>query len=56
MLDTSREIDHTLESNTGDAQYSMIGRTNPQDYEVPAPPPSGGRVLYTEALIAYAPT
>ncbi len=43
-LDTIRENDyHTLESNTGDVQYSTIGQGNPQndgpdprDYEVPA--------------------
>ncbi|XP_064397348.1 deleted in malignant brain tumors 1 protein-like isoform X2 [Halichondria panicea] len=35
MLDTSRE--NTLESNTGDGQYSMVRHTDPQDYEVPAP-------------------
>ncbi len=45
-LDTSREnVYHTLEINTGDGQYSMVGqsdpqndRPDPQDYEVPAPP------------------
>ncbi len=45
-LDTSRENEyHTLEINTGDGQYSMVGqsdpqnyRPDPQDYEVPAPP------------------
>ncbi len=44
-LDTSRENEyHTLESNTGDGQYSMVGQSDPQndgpdlqDYEVPAP-------------------
>ncbi len=40
-LDTSRD---TLEINTGDGQYSMVGQSDPhndgpdpQDYEVPAP-------------------
>ena len=46
-LDTSRENEyHTLEINTGDGQYSMVGQTDPQndgpadpqDYDVPAPP------------------
>ncbi len=45
-LDTSRENEyHTLEINTGDGQYSMVGQSdpqndgpaNPQDYEVPVP-------------------
>ena len=41
-LNTSRE--NTLESNTGDGQYSMVGHADPQndgadpqDYEVPTP-------------------
>ena len=49
MLDTSRKNEYyTLESNTGDGQYSMVGhalqtdpqnyRPDPQDCEVPAPP------------------
>ncbi len=46
-LDTNRENEyHTLEINTGDGQYSMVGQTDPQndgpadpqDYDVPAPP------------------
>ena len=35
-LDTSRENHYyTLE---GDGQYSMVGHTDPQDYDMPAPP------------------
>ncbi len=46
MLDTNRENEyHTLEINTGNGQYSMVGQTDPQndgpadpqDYEVPVP-------------------